>query len=96
MLSLGAKGVISVLSNIKPKETHDICEEFFRGNVAASAALQIKFSKLVDALFCETNPIPVKAALNILGFNVGECRLPLCEMGEANLAKLKAAIEDVK
>lgn len=96
MLSLGAKGVISVLSNIKPKETHDICEEFFNGNVAASAALQIKYSKLIDALFCETNPIPVKAALNILGFNVGECRLPLYEMGEANLAKLKAAIEDVK
>ncbi len=96
MLSLGAKGVISVLSNIKPKETHDICEEYFRGNVAASAALQIKYCKLIDALFCETNPIPVKAALNILGFDVGECRLPLYEMGEANLAKLKAAIEDVK
>lgn len=96
MLSLGAKGVISVLSNIKPQETHDICETYFRGNVSASAALQIKYSKLIDALFCETNPIPVKAALNILGFDVGECRLPLYEMGEANLARLKAAIEDVK
>ncbi|MBE6897040.1 MAG: 4-hydroxy-tetrahydrodipicolinate synthase [Ruminococcaceae bacterium] len=96
MLSLGAKGVISVLSNIKPQETHDICETYFRGNISASAALQIKYSKLIDALFCETNPIPVKAALNILGFDVGECRLPLYEMGEANLARIKAAIEDVK
>lgn len=96
MLSLGAKGVISVLSNIKPRETHNICEEYFRGNVEASAALQIKYSNLVDALFCETNPIPVKAAMNVLGFDVGECRLPLYEMSEANLAKLKAAIDEVK
>ncbi|MBO5036842.1 MAG: 4-hydroxy-tetrahydrodipicolinate synthase [Clostridia bacterium] len=96
MLSLGAKGVISVLSNIKPRETHNICEEYFRGNVEASADLQIKHSNLVDALFCETNPIPVKAAMNILGFDVGECRLPLYEMSETNLAKLKAAIDEVK
>ena len=96
MLSLGAKGVISVLSNIKPRETHNICEEYFRGNVEASAALQIKYSNLVDALFCETNPIPVKAAMNVLGFDVGECRLPLYEMSEANLAKLKAAIDEIK
>ncbi len=95
MLSLGAKGVISVLSNIKPRGTHNICEEYFRGNVEASAALQIKYSNLVDALFCETNPIPVKAAMNVLGFDVGECRLPLYEMSEANLAKLKAAIDEV-
>ncbi|MBO5299474.1 MAG: dihydrodipicolinate synthase family protein, partial [Clostridia bacterium] len=87
---------ISVLSNIKPRETHNICEEYFRGNVEASAALQIKYSNLVDALFCETNPIPVKAAMNVLGFDVGECRLPLYEMSEANLAKLKAAIDEVK
>ncbi len=95
MLSLGAKGVISVLSNIKPTETHNICAEYFRGNTAASAALQIKFSKLIDALFCETNPIPVKAAMNILGFDVGGCRLPLCEMSDADFEKLKNAVEAV-
>jgi 4-hydroxy-tetrahydrodipicolinate synthase len=93
ILSLGAKGVISVLSNVIPRETHDICEKFFKGDTKASADLQIKYSKLIDALFIETNPIPVKAALNILGFDVGECRLPLCEMSPSNLETLKKALE---
>ncbi|MBO4392695.1 MAG: 4-hydroxy-tetrahydrodipicolinate synthase [Clostridia bacterium] len=96
ILSLGGKGVISVLSNIVPRETHGICAEYFKGNVSESAALQIKYSNLIDALFIETNPIPVKAALNILGFDVGECRLPLCEMSPANLETLKNALKIVK
>ena len=89
MMSLGAKGVISVLSNIKPKETHEICQLFMDGKIAESAKMQKAYNNLINALFIETNPIPVKAALNVLGFEVGECRLPLCEMSEANLEKLK-------
>ena len=96
ILSLGAKGVISVLSNIKPRETHDICAEFFKGNISASAELQIKYSRLIDALFCETNPIPVKTALNILGFDVGACRLPLCDMSDMNIERLRNELENVK
>ena len=89
MMSLGAKGVISVLSNIRPKETHEICQLFMDGKIAESAKMQKAYNNLINALFIETNPIPVKTALNVLGFEVGECRLPLCEMGEANLEKLK-------
>lgn len=89
MMSLGAKGVISVLSNIKPKETHEICQLFMDGKIAESAKMQKAYNNLINALFIETNPIPVKTAMNVLGFEVGECRLPLCEMGEANLEKLK-------
>ncbi len=89
MMSLGAKGVISVLSNIRPKETHEICQLFMDGKIAESAKMQKAYNNLINALFIETNPIPVKTALNVLGFEVGECRLPLCEMSEANLEKLK-------
>ena len=89
MMSLGAKGVISVLSNIKPQETHDICRLFMEGKVAESAKMQKAFNNLINALFIETNPIPVKTAMNVLGYEVGECRMPLCEMSEANLEKLK-------
>lgn len=89
MMSLGAKGVISVLSNIRPKETHEICQLFMDGKISESAKMQKAYNNLINALFIETNPIPVKTALNVLGFEVGECRLPLCEMGEANLEKLK-------
>ena len=89
MMSLGAKGVISVLSNIRPKETHEICQLFMDGKIAESAKMQKAYNNLINALFIETNPIPVKTALNVMGFEVGECRLPLCEMSEANLEKLK-------
>lgn len=89
MMSLGAKGVISVLSNIRPQETHDICRLFMEGKVSESAKMQKEFNNLINALFIETNPIPVKTAMNVLGFEVGECRMPLCEMSEANLEKLK-------
>ena len=67
ILSLGGKGVISVLSNVAPKETHDICAKFFAGDVAGSCAEQLRAIELVDALFCEVNPIPVKAAMNLMG-----------------------------
>ncbi|PWM46428.1 MAG: 4-hydroxy-tetrahydrodipicolinate synthase [Clostridiales bacterium] len=94
MLSVGAKGVISVLSNIVPRQTHDICELFFNGKVAESAALQTKLIKLVDALFMETNPIPVKTAQNIIGIDVGHLRLPLTDMTEENFIKLKNILKE--
>ena len=94
LMSIGAKGVISVLSNIAPKQTHDICAEFFAGNIEKSRQLQFEALELVDALFCEVNPIPVKTALNLMGMEVGPLRMPLCEMEEANLNKLKTALKN--
>ncbi|MBR2878386.1 MAG: 4-hydroxy-tetrahydrodipicolinate synthase, partial [Clostridia bacterium] len=92
MLSLGGKGVISVLANVCPKETHDICASYFEGDVKKSAALQLEYLDLVDALFCEVNPIPVKTALNMMGFEVGEFRLPLYEMADNNKETLRKAL----
>ena len=89
-----AKEVISVLSNVAPKQTHDICAEFFAGNIEKSRQLQFEALELVDALFCEVNPIPVKTALNLMGMEVGPLRMPLCEMEEANLNKLKTALKN--
>ena len=80
LLSLGAKGVISVLSNIMPRETHDICRLFFEGKIAESRALQLKLLPLINALFSDVNPIPVKEAMNMMGWECGECRLPLVSM----------------
>ncbi len=82
ILSLGGKGVISVLSNVAPKETHDIVAKFLDGDVAGSLELQLRAIPLVEKLFCEVNPIPVKAALNMLGWEVGPLRMPLSEMEE--------------
>ncbi|MBQ8670773.1 MAG: 4-hydroxy-tetrahydrodipicolinate synthase [Oscillospiraceae bacterium] len=79
ILSLGVKGVISVLSNVAPQQTHDICQLFFDGKIEESAALQLKLMGLVDALFADVNPIPVKKAMNMLGWNAGACRLPLVD-----------------
>lgn len=84
ILSLGGKGVISVLSNVAPKETHDICQLYFDGKVKESAAEQLKALPLIDALFCEVNPIPVKAAVNKMGMEAGPLRLPLTEMEDAH------------
>ena len=95
LLSLGAKGVISVLSNVAPQETHDICAKFFEGDVAGSAALQLKAIPLIEQLFCEVNPIPVKAAMNLQGKEVGPLRLPLTEMEPQNKEVLKKAMEDL-
>ena len=92
LMSIGAKGVISVLSNAAPKQTHDICATFAAGDVAKAAQLQFKALELVDALFCEVNPIPVKHALNLMGWDMGPLRSPLCEMEEANLERLKKAM----
>ena len=94
LLALGGIGVISVLSNVAPKETHDIVAEYLNGNTKASLDLQLKALPLVDALFCEVNPIPVKKALNLMGKNVGPLRAPLTEMEEANAAKLAKAMEE--
>lgn len=94
ILSLGGKGVISVLSNVMPKETHDMCQYYFNNNVKASRDLQIKLIPLIEALFCDVNPIPVKQALNLMGTPVGPCRLPLCEMSDTGINKLKNALAE--
>ncbi len=93
-LSLGGKGVISVLSNIAPQQTHDICEKYFAGEVAESARLQLEAIELVGALFSEVNPIPVKKAMNLLGMEAGPLRRPLTEMEEANAVKLEQAMRN--
>ncbi len=93
LLSLGGKGVISVLSNVAPKETHEICTRFFEGDAAGSRALQLKALELCDALFCEVNPIPVKKALNLMGMEAGSLRMPLTDMDEANVSKLEKAMK---
>lgn len=92
ILSLGGLGVISVLSNVAPRATHDICQHYFDGNTAEAARLQIAYSDLIDALFCEVNPIPVKTAMRRLGYETGPLRMPLSEMEPANAAKLDAAL----
>ena len=92
ILSLGGLGVISVLSNVAPRATHDICQHYFDGNTAEAARLQIAYSDLIDALFCEVNPIPVKTAMCRLGYDAGPLRMPLSEMEPANAAKLDAAL----
>ena len=94
VLSLGGKGVISVLSNVAPDEAHDICEKYFNGDVKGSAALQLKALPLIEQLFCEVNPIPVKAALNLMGKEVGPLRLPLTEMEPQNQERLAKAMKD--
>lgn len=94
ILSLGGKGVISVLSNVAPKETHEICTKYFEGDVEGSRDLQLRAMDLCDALFCEVNPIPVKKALNLMGMEAGSLRLPLTEMEEANAAKLEKAMRE--
>ena len=94
LLSLGAKGVISVLSNVAPKETHDICEKFFAGDVAGSAALQLKAIPLCEKLFCEVNPIPVKKALKLMGMDCGPLRMPLTELTPGHTEKLRQAMKD--
>jgi len=91
VLSLGGKGVISVLSNIMPEYTHDMTKKYFDGNVKEAAKMQLDVIDLIDALFIEVNPIPAKHALNLMGFNFGKPRLPLIEMS----AKNKQLIEDV-
>lgn len=92
ILSLGGKGVISVLSNIAPKQTHDMVVKFLDGNIRGAIALQLGAIELISALFCEVNPIPVKTALDLMGYEVGPCRMPLCAMEDKNLETLKKAM----
>lgn len=94
MLSLGAKGVISVLSNVAPQETHDICEKFFKGDVKGSAALQLKALPLIEQLFCEVNPIPVKKAMQFMGVECGPLRMPLTEISKEHEQALAKAMKD--
>ena len=94
IMSLGGKGVISVLSNIAPKETHDICAKFFEGDVKESMQLQLNALPLIEQLFCEVNPIPVKKAMNLMGMEVGGLRMPLTELTEAHTETLKKAMKD--
>lgn len=92
ILAVGGIGVISVLSNIAPEYTHNIVNNFENGNITESISAQLKAIPLVKALFCEVNPIPVKSALNMLGYNVGTPRLPLIEMSETGKEKLKSEL----
>lgn len=93
IMSLGGKGVISVLSNVLPKETHDMTKLCLDGNFKDAAALQLKYLDLINALFCEVNPIPVKTAMAEMGYCDIEMRLPLCEMEEATKARLIASLK---
>lgn len=92
ILALGGKGVISVLSNVAPRETHEICAKFFAGDIAGSRKLQLKAIPLINALFSEVNPIPVKKAVSLMGMEAGGLRMPLTEMEEANAQKLAQAM----
>ena len=93
-MSLGGKGVISVLSNVIPEETHNLTQACLDGDFAKAAELQLKYLKLINALFCEVNPVPVKTAMAELGWCDVEMRLPLCEMEDANKAKLISAMKE--
>lgn len=94
LLSLGGKGVISVLSHVAPQQTHDICQLWFEGKTAEACALQLQLLEVCNALFCDVNPIPVKAAMNLLGYETGDCRLPLVPASEETVAKLRTALEN--
>ena len=92
LMAIGGIGVISVIANIAPQQTHDMCASYMAGDREKALDLQMKSLPLVDALFSEVNPIPVKRALNLLGMEVGSLRAPLCEMSDANAAVLKQAM----
>ena len=92
ILSLGGQGVISVLSNVAPQQTHDMCQLYFDGKVEEAAKMQIDWSDLIDALFCEVNPIPVKVAMRKLGYDAGPLRMPLSEMEPAHEKQLEDAL----
>ncbi len=94
IMALGGKGVISVLSNVLPKETHEMAQLCLDNNVAEAAKLQIKYLELINALFCDVNPIPVKEAMNLMGKNVGSCRLPLYGMEQEKIEKLASALKN--
>ncbi|MBC2581457.1 4-hydroxy-tetrahydrodipicolinate synthase [Clostridium sp. DJ247] len=94
VLSLGGKGVISVVANILPKDTHNMVKEYLAGNVKEARKLQLKMNGLINTLFIETNPIPVKTAMNLMGMNVGQLRLPLIDMSEDNAKILMDSMKE--
>lgn len=94
ILALGGQGVISVLSNVAPGQTHEICQKFFDGDIEGSRKMQLDALELCSALFCEVNPIPVKKALNLMGMNAGTLRMPLSEMEESNAERLARAMRE--
>jgi len=94
LLSVGGKGVISVLANVAPKDTHDMVRKFLDGDVKGSYEIQLRAKALIDALFIEVNPIPVKAALYMMGKIAYEYRMPLCEMDDANYKKLEKEMKE--
>ena len=94
IMSLGGIGVISVLSNVAPQQTHDICQAFFNGDTAKAAKLQLDAMDLIGSLFCEVNPIPVKTAMNMMGMGVGPLRMPMTPMEEKNAERLRASLEN--
>lgn len=93
VLSLGGKGVISTMANIIPADTHNMVEKFFLGDIKGAMKLQLQTLNLIKALFSEVNPIPVKAAVNLLGFKAGSCRMPLTDLSDHNLATLRSEME---
>lgn len=93
VLSMGGKGVISVMANIIPQDTHDMVMKFFQGDVKGAINLQLKTLNLIKAIFSEVNPIPIKAAVNLLGFQAGQCRLPLTEIEDKNLEILRTEMK---
>lgn len=95
VMSLGGLGVISVLSNVLPKQTHEMCSLMLAEKTSQAANMQKKYMQLIDALFCDVNPIPVKQAMNLLGYNAGPCRLPLYDMSEKDKALLTKALADL-
>ena len=92
LLSLGGKGVISVVSNVKPELVHNCCKAWFEGDTKTACKLQLEILPLADVLFCEVNPIPVKYAMNVLGWEAGSCRLPLVEPSDAHKEKIEQAL----
>ena len=96
IMSIGGKGVISVFANICPKISHDICSKFLNGDIKESNKIQREYYELMSDLFCDVNPIPVKAAMNILGFECGECRMPLDNLNSSNFEKLKNTMRKYK
>ncbi len=93
MLSLGGKGVISVMANIIPQDTHDMVTKFFQGDINGSINMQLQTLNLIKALFSEVNPIPIKAAVNLMGFKAGQCRMPLTEISDSNLELLRTQMK---
>lgn len=94
LMALGGMGVISVMANIIPSDTHRMANAFLNGDIELSRGMQIKTINLINALFCEVNPIPIKAAMNEIGMNVGECRMPLVNISAGGLAVLRAALSE--